>query len=339
MTRAPTIVIAEAGVNHGGEVDVALQLVDAAAKSGADYIKFQTFSSENLVVRTAGKAAYQVMNSAEDESQYEMLSRLELSKSDHHELVERSRDVGIKFLSTGFDTASIDMLVSLGIEWLKIPSGEITNLPLLRHIGSLSLPILLSTGMSTLVEVEQAVGVLVESGARKEDMVVMHCCSEYPTPVDHVNLNAMLTIGNYLGVNFGLSDHSLGLDIPFAASVMGAKVVEKHFTLDRRMIGPDHQTSLEPLEFEQLILRIRTFEKSLGTGEKNPTGVEIENSLVVRRSIVAAKTIRKNEMFTPENITTKRPATGLSPMLWDSVIGSIADKEYKKDDRISMKAR
>jgi N,N'-diacetyllegionaminate synthase len=330
----PTIIIAEAGVNHNGSIAMAKKLIDVAAEAGADFVKFQTFKVEALVTRTAGKAEYQEKLTGAGESQFDMIKKLELDRAAHEELLRHCQQSGISFLSTAFDHESIDLLHELDIPLYKIPSGEITNLPYLRHIGRMGKPVIMSTGMATLEEVRTAVNILIESGAEKGEVTVLHCNTEYPTPMEDVNLKAMLTLREELGVTVGYSDHTRGIEIPIAAVAMGAAVIEKHFTLDRTLPGPDHRASLEPHELRAMVLAIRNIERAMGDGVKKPSSSEIKNISVVRKSIVAKKLIRKGERFSEDNLTTKRPGTGISPLEWDSILERTADKDYRPDELI-----
>jgi len=331
-----TLVIAEAGVNHNGELSLAKRLIDVAAEAGADMVKFQTFSADRLVTVSAGKAEYQSHTTGASETQHAMLRRLELSAGMHHELIEHCRLRRIEFFSTGFDTQSVDFLAQLGFTRFKIPSGEITNLPYLRHVGSFGKPIILSTGMATLGDIEAALDALERAGARRDQITVLHCNTEYPTPMVDVNLRAMLTIGEAFGVAVGYSDHTLGIEVPIAAAALGATVIEKHFTLDRTLPGPDHQASLEPNELLAMVRAIRNIELALGNPLKRPSPSEIKNRPVGRKSIVAARAIRAGESFSAENLTTKRPGIGLSPMLWDDLMGRKAQRPYESDEAIEL---
>jgi len=331
-----TLVIAEAGVNHNGELSLAKRLIDVAAEAGADMVKFQTFSADRLVTVSAGKAEYQSHTTEASETQHAMLRRLELSAGMHHELIEHCRLRRIEFFSTGFDTQSVDFLAQLGFTRFKIPSGEITNLPYLRHVGSFGKPIILSTGMATLGDIEAALDALERAGARRDQITVLHCNTEYPTPMVDVNLRAMLTIGEAFGVAVGYSDHTLGIEVPIAAVALGATVIEKHFTLDRTLSGPDHQASLEPNELLAMVRAIRNIELALGNPLKRPSPSEIKNRPVGRKSIVAARAIRAGESFSAENLTTKRPGIGLSPMLWDDLMGRKAQRPYESDEAIEL---
>ena len=329
-----TIIIAEAGVNHNGSMESAKRLIDVAAKASADYVKFQTFKAETLVTQTADKAEYQKGLTGADESQFEMIKKLEFDKEAHEELMNYCKQKKIQFLSTAFDHGSIKLLEKLDIPLYKIPSGEITNLPYLRHIGGMDMPIIMSTGMSTLDEVRDALNILLEAGAKKDKITILHCNTEYPTPMEDVNLKAMITIRDELGVNIGYSDHTLGIEVPIAAVALEATVIEKHFTLDRNMSGPDHAASLEPEELKAMVTAIRNIEKAMGDGIKKPSSSEIKNMPIARKSIVAKNSIKKGELFTKDNLTVKRPGTGISPMEWDVLIGKKANKNYDVDDLI-----
>lgn len=327
-------IIAEAGVNHNGSVQLAKELIDVAVKAGADAVKFQTFKAETLVSQNAKKAKYQEETTNKNESQFKMLKKLELDVDTHKELITYCKEKKIMFLSTPFDLDSIDLLNELGLSIFKIASGEITNLPYLRKIGSLNKKVVLSTGMSTLDEVGDALNILIKAGTFKDNITILHANTQYPTPMSDVNLNAMLTIRDTLGVEVGYSDHTLGIEVDIAAVAMGASIIEKHFTLDNKMEGPDHKASLEPLSLIQMVKAIRNIELSLGNSEKKPSPSESENISIARKSIVASREINKGEVFTEDNLTTKRPANGISPMKWDKVIGTIASKNYSKDDLI-----
>lgn len=327
------LIIAEAGVNHNGDIDTAKKLIDAAADAGADYVKFQTFKSENLVTKEAKQAEYQSKNVGE-QTQLEMLKKLELSKDDHYELIDYCNSKKIKFLTTSFDFDSLEFVRLLKLGLWKIPSGEITNYPYIKKIGAFNEQVIVSTGMANLQEVKDTVALLVESGTEKSKIKVLHCNTEYPTPYSDVNLSAMLTLKEELGVDVGYSDHTLGVEIPIAAVALGAIVIEKHFTLDKKQKGPDHSASLDPLELKQMVSAIRNIEVSLGTGIKHPSGSEIKNITNIRKSIVANTFISKGTKITENMLTTKRPATGRSPMEWESVIGSIAEKDYQVDDQL-----
>jgi len=330
-----TVIIAEAGVNHNGEIELAKKLIDVAANAGVDFVKFQTFNSKKLVSKNAQKAEYQSKNTGNAESsQLAMLQKLELGKDQHHQLMAYCKSVGVQFLSTGFDLESLEFLYDLGIRLFKIPSGEITNLPYLRKIGSFGTPIILSTGMADMQEIKDALNVLIQSGSKKEAITILHCNTEYPTPMRDVNLSAMMTIKKEFGVKIGYSDHTLGIEVPTAAVALGAEVIEKHFTLDRNLPGPDHSASLEPQELEQMVKAIRNIENAMGHGRKEPSSSELKNKPIARKSIVASTEIKRGEVFTAENITVKRPGHGLSPMLWDKILGTASQKDYQEDDLI-----
>ena len=334
MKKLHTIIIAEAGVNHNGSIELAKKLIDVAAEGGVDFVKFQTFKAETLVTQTADKAEYQKEITDTDETQFEMIKKLELDRNAHETLIEYCKQKDIQFLSTAFDHGSIELLAKLDIPFYKIPSGEITNLPYLRHIGRMSKPIIMSTGMSSLEEVRDALNVLIESGAEKEQITILHCNTEYPTPMEDVNLKAMITIRDELGVNVGYSDHTLGIEIPIAAAAMGATVIEKHFTLDRTLPGPDHAASLEPHELKKMVSAIQNIEKAMGDGIKKSSPSEIKNMSIARKSIVAKKPIKKGELFSEENLTIKRPGTGISPMEWENIISKVSNRAYEMDDLI-----
>jgi N,N'-diacetyllegionaminate synthase len=329
-----TLIIAEAGVNHNGDLELAKQLIDAAAEAGADLVKFQTFSADRLVTRAAKKADYQNQATDSKESQHEMLRRLELTVDMHHELIAHCAARNIGFFSTGFDIESVDLLVSLGQDHFKIPSGEITNLPYLRHIGQLGKAVIFSTGMATMGEIEAAIDVLGQAGTPRANITVLHCTTEYPTPMDEVNLRAMQSIHTAFGVAVGYSDHTSGIEVAIAAVALGACVIEKHFTLDRNLPGPDHKASLEPEELKAMIAAIRNIEIALGDGIKRLTPSEVRNKPIARKSLVAIRAIKAGEVFTAENITAKRPGTGISPMRWDEFIGQVAQRNYQADELI-----
>lgn len=334
--RNDTKIIAEAGVNHNGDINLAKKMVEVAANAGANYIKFQTFSAKRQVTKFAKKAEYQTKNSSNQESQYDMLARLEMSDEMHYELKRHADNKSIGFLSTGFDTQSIDFLVNLGQDYIKIPSGEITNLPYLRHVGEIGKPIILSTGMANMGEIEAALEILETAKMRRQDITVMHCTSEYPAPFNEVNLKAINTIKTAFNVNVGYSDHTRGIEISGAAVALGATVIEKHFTMDRLLPGPDHQASLEPDELKTLISSIRNIEAAMGDGIKTITQSEIQNKSVIRKSLVAKSAISSGESFTVENLTVKRPGAGISPMLWDEVLGKKATRDFLPDDLIEL---
>jgi N,N'-diacetyllegionaminate synthase len=329
-----TMIIAEAGVNHNGDLETAKSLIEVAAKSGADYVKFQTFSANQLVTKKARKARYQIQGSISDDSQFEMLRSLELNELMHRELIEESRVQGIGFMSTAFDIESANMLLSFGQDIFKIPSGEITNLPYLRHIGGFRKRIILSTGMSTLHEVLDALKILNVAGTSNSQVTVLHCTSAYPAPVADVNLLAMQTMKEALNIEVGYSDHTLGFEVAIAAVALGATVIEKHFTLDRNLPGPDHKVSLEPDELNSMVAKIRNIEKALGDGVKRPMQSELENIDLVRRSIVAKCSINQGQTFSELNLAVKRPGTGESPMSWDRIVGMKASKDYLVDEFI-----
>ena len=327
-----TFIIAEAGVNHNGSIDLAKQLVDAAVEAQVDAVKFQTFKASSLVSAKAAKADYQKKTTSADESQYEMIKKLELPAAAFKELKVYCHANRILFLSSAFDLESIDLLDSLGMEIFKVPSGEITNMPYLRCIGKLKKQVLLSTGMADLGEVEKALKVLEEAGTPKKLITVLHCNTEYPTPMEDVNLKAMLSIKEAFKVKVGYSDHTPGVEVPIAAVALGASVIEKHFTLDKTMEGPDHRASLEPGELKAMVTAIRNVEQALGNGIKRPSLSEMKNIAVIRKSIVAARNIKKGDIFTDENITVKRPGNGISSMRWDEIIGQRAAKDYQEDE-------
>jgi N,N'-diacetyllegionaminate synthase len=330
------LIIAEAGVNHDGDIDVAKQLIDVAADAGANLVKFQTFVADRLATPSASKADYQTRSTGASESQHAMLRRLELSRPAHVTLKEHCQQKSIGFFSTAFDADSVDLLVDLGLGRLKVPSGELTNLPLLRHVGHQGLPVILSTGMATLDEIGAALEVLEAAGTPRNLVTVLHCNTEYPTPMVDVNLRAMLTIRETFGVAVGYSDHTLGIEIPIAAAALGATVIEKHFTLDRGRDGPDHAASLEPEELKAMVAGIRNTERALGDGVKRPSASEIKNREMARRSIVAEQDISTGELFTEANVAVKRPGAGVSPMRWDEVIGARALRDYVKDEQIEL---
>lgn len=336
MTENKTIIIAEAGVNHNGNLELARKMVYAAKKAGADYVKFQTAVPELVISESAPKAEYQKETTGAAESQLEMCRAIHLPLSDYKGLKQLCDETGIKFMSTPFDLVSIDCLAELGMDYWKIPSGEITNLPYLRKIARTGGRIILSTGMSTFEEVGTAVGVLEKNGIPRHDIILLHCTTQYPTPVESVNLRAMNTLATLGCGAVGYSDHTVGTEIPVAAVAMGAKVVEKHFTLDKTLPGPDHRASLDPDELARMVSAIRKVEKALGNGIKEVAETERPNIEVARKSIVAAKNIRKGELLTDDNITVKRPGNGVSPMLWDSVVGTHAVRDFTYDELIEL---
>lgn len=332
-----TLIIAEAGVNHNGNLNMARRLVRAAAAAGADMVKFQTFVASKIATAHAVKADYQKAATDADESQADMIAQLELSRADHEALIAECVDAGIAFFSTGFDTDSIDMLLGLGIDRIKVPSGEITNLPLLRHMASKQLPVILSTGMANIDEIGAAIAVFENAGIARDNITVLHCNTEYPTPMCDVNLTAMGAIGKAFGVSIGYSDHTAGIEVPIAAVALGATVIEKHLTLDRTLPGPDQAASLEPDEFGAMVTAIRNIEAAIsGDGVKRPSLSETKNIAIARKSIVAACDIAVGELLTSDNLTTKRPGTGISPMRWDDVIGRSAARAYVADELITL---
>nr|WP_321226782.1 N-acetylneuraminate synthase [uncultured Psychroserpens sp.] len=329
------IIIAEAGVNHNGDINIAKKLIDAAAAAEVDYVKFQTFKASKLVTQKAKRAEYQDNNTHDKDSQFEMLRKLELSQDMHHELIAYCEFKKIKFLSTAFDLESLDYLKVLNLELAKVPSGEITNLPYLRKIAKLFTKVILSTGMANLEEVKEAAKILMENGTKTENLTILHCNTEYPTPMIDVNLKAMLHIKDELGVEIGYSDHTMGIEVPIAAVALGAKVIEKHFTIDRNLPGPDHKASLEPNELKDMVAAIRNIEIAIsGSGVKEPSVSELKNKVAARKSIVASKPILKGEKFTEENITIKRPGNGISPLKWDQVLADRSTRNYNIDDLI-----
>ena len=329
-----TLVIAEAGVNHNGDIELAKKLIDIAADAGANLVKFQTFMADRLVTENAIKADYQIFASDITETQHAMLRRLELTEAMHHELISHCGLRNIGFFSTGFDIESIDLLVSLGQEMFKVPSGEITNFPYLRHIGKLGKKVILSTGMSNMNEIEAAIDILEVSGTERQNITVLHCTTAYPAPMVDVNLLAMQSMRNKFSVAVGYSDHTLGIEISLAAVAMGATVIEKHFTLDRTLPGPDHKASLEPSELRAMVAAIRNIEKALGDGVKRLMPSEVSNREVARKSIVARHPILAGEKLTEDNLTIKRPGTGISPMDWIKLLGRNASKNYSADELI-----
>jgi N,N'-diacetyllegionaminate synthase len=329
-----TLVIAEAGVNHNGDIRIAKKLIEAAANAGADIVKFQSFKANQMSTRLASKAKYQILAENKVESQYEMLERLELTEQAHHEIIAHCQSQEIEFLSTGFDKQSIDLLIKLGQEIFKIPSGEITNLPFLRHLGQLGKRLILSTGMANNDEIGSALKVLEESGTSREKITVLHCTSSYPAPLEDVNLSAMIEIKNRFEVNIGYSDHTNGIEIAIAAAALGATMIEKHFTIDRTLPGPDHMSSLEPDELKSMVDGIRKIELAIGDGRKRLMQSEVENREIVRKSIVSKIPIYFGESFSEANLTTKRPGSGVSPMKWDSLIGKKAQRDYLADELI-----
>lgn len=331
------LIIAEAGVNHNGSLELAKQLIDRAVEAGVDIIKFQTFKSEKLVSKTARQAEYQQRNiGKKDEGQLVMLKKLELSQADHEELIYYCNERGIRFFSTAFDMDSIDYLHSLDMGLWKIPSGEITNYPYLRKIAQYKEPVILSTGMCELSDIEVAMNVLLDFGVQKEQITILHCNTEYPTPFADVNLKAMLEIGEKFGVQIGYSDHTKGIEVPIAAVALGATVIEKHFTLDKNMEGPDHKASLEPEELKAMVSAVRNIEQALGTGHKTISESERKNIEIARKSIVAARPIKAGELLTEENLTVKRPGNGINPMRWNEVVGTRAVQSFNEEDPIQL---
>jgi len=335
LSYQKSFIIAEAGVNHNGDFNLALQLVNVAVAAGADAVKFQTFKAEKIITADAPKANYQKDSADPDDSQMKMLRKVELDESAHEKLFRYCNEKEIVFLSSPFDIESIDLLFRLGLPIIKIPSGEITNLPYLKKIGGSKKKVIISTGMADLGEIEDALLVLMGAGTAIEDITVLHCNTEYPTPVEDVNLEAMLTIkAAFPGIQVGYSDHTLGIEVPIAAVALGAGVLEKHFTLDRNMEGPDHRASLEPDELKSMITAIRNIEKAMGNGIKKPSPSEQNNKPIARKSIVAAKFIMKGETFTEANLAVKRPGTGISPMLWHQILGRSAIRNFAIDEII-----
>jgi N,N'-diacetyllegionaminate synthase len=332
--KKSVFIIAEAGVNHNGSIHIAMKLIDAAVSAGADAVKFQTFKTENVVSKTAPKAQYQKETGGLNESQFDMLKKLELDIDAHKTLLSYCQKKEIKFLSTPFDLKSIDLLNSLGLNIYKIPSGEITNLPYLRRIGSLSKKVIMSTGMSTMNEIKNALSILIKAGTIKENITILHANTMYPTPMQDVNLRAMLAIQKYFDVAIGYSDHTLGIEVDIAAVAIGATVIEKHFTLDKTLDGPDHKASLNPVELKDMVIAIRNIEKAMGNGKKVVSSSEKANKDIARKSIIANQNINKGDIFTEDNLTVKRPGNGISPMKWDEIIGSIAKKNYLSDELI-----
>ncbi|MBV6493608.1 MAG: N,N'-diacetyllegionaminic acid synthase [Turneriella sp.] len=334
MQPNKTYIIAEAGVNHNGSLDTAKKLVDTASEAGANAVKFQTFRADNFVSKKAEKADYQKQTTSNSESQYEMIKKLELTEDAHKELIAYCKQKSIEFLSTPFDHDSIELLHRLGLQTFKIPSGEITNLPYLEHIGRFNKKIILSTGMATLGEIESAIDVLTKAGTEREKISVLHANTEYPTPMHDVNLRAMQTIGAAFGLPYGYSDHTLGIEVPIAAVALGATIIEKHFTLDKNLPGPDHKASLEPQELVAMVKAIRNIEQALGSAIKGPSPSEAKNKPIARKSLVAKTAIKKGEIFSEQNLAVKRPGHGISPMRWHEVIGKQAERDYAEDELI-----
>ncbi|MDE0836948.1 MAG: N-acetylneuraminate synthase [Akkermansiaceae bacterium] len=336
MNTEKCMIIAEAGINHNGDIRIALELVRAASEAGSDAVKFQTFRTDDLVTQGTAKADYQKQHTDPEESQHSMLRKLELSHDDHHKLVEACREHGITFLSTGFDVHSLAFLGSLKMPVFKIPSGELTNLPLLRQVAGFGKPVIMSTGMASLEEISASLEALEQAGATRSGITLLHCTTQYPTPMQNVNLRAMLTLGEtFPGVSIGYSDHTLGIEVPIAAAALGARVLEKHFTLDRSMKGPDHAASLEPEELKNMVTAVRNIELAMGSGVKEPCAEEISTRAVARKAIVAACPIREGEVFSEKNLTVKRSGSGISPMLWDQLLDCAALQDYARDETIN----
>lgn len=331
-----TLIIAEAGVNHNGDMNIAEKLINVAFDAGVDIVKFQTFNATELASNFAKKADYQISNMQEGGTQVSMLKKLELSVQDHFRLIEICKKKNIQFLSTAFDLKSIDLLIELGLSLWKIPSGEITNYPYLKKIGELNQKIILSTGMANLGEIESALNVLINSGSSLENITILHCTTEYPAPFHEVNLYAMETLKSAFRTKVGYSDHTVGIEVAIAAVALGATVIEKHFTLDKNLPGPDHKASLEPNELKMMVSSIRNIETSMGDGIKKPSSSERKNIPIARKSIVAIRRISKGEIFSESNITAKRPGDGLSPMNWDMVIGKQAKRDFQVDELIEL---
>ncbi len=331
------VIVAEAGVNHNGSFEMACRLADEAKRAGADYVKFQTGIPENVISVRAEQAEYQKHNTGTSESQLDMVRKIMLRPDDFKPLKEYCDSIGIRFLSTPFDLDSIDILKPLEMDLWKIPSGEITNLPYLRKIASMGQPVVMSTGMSRLGEVDDAVGVLLDGGLTLDMITLLHCNTEYPTPYTDVNLRAMLTLRDAIGCRVGYSDHTLGIEVPVAAVAMGAEVIEKHFTLDKTLPGPDHVASLEPAELKAMVSAIRHTEAALGSGRKDVSPSERKNIAIARKSIIAARPISKGERFSHDNLTVKRPGNGISPMLWDTVVGLEAPRDFEPDELIELR--
>ena len=336
MRKGKTFVIAEAGVNHNGDPEIAKRMIDAAVSAGANAVKFQTFKADRITIRQAPKADYQIATTGKKETQFEMLKKLELDEASHKKLIDYCKRKGIIFLSTPFDNESIGLLAGLGLDTFKVPSGEITNLPYLMKIGGMKKRIILSTGMADMKEIEEALAVLVGAGTSREEITLLHCNTEYPTPFKDANLLAMVTMKNAFGLSVGYSDHTPGIEASIAAVALGAEVIEKHFTLDRNMEGPDHKASLEPYELRAMVKAIRNVEKALGAGIKRPSPSETKNRIIARKSIVAARSLKKGEVFTSENLDVKRPGTGINPMMWLDIIGKKAKRNFRADELIEI---
>lgn len=330
------LIIAEAGVNHNGDLELAKQLVRAAAEAGADLVKFQSFVTSKIISKSAPKANYQKASTDPEESQYDMVRKLELSHADHLVLLEECKKCGIGFFSTAFDLQSYDLLVELGVELVKVPSGELTNLPYLRYVARHGFPLILSTGMAEIGEIDSALNAIDAAGTPRSKVTILHCTTEYPAPMSDVNLKAMQTLQATFGTLVGYSDHTQGIEIPIAAVALGATVIEKHFTLSRSLPGPDHQASLEPQELAAMVRGIRNVEVALGDGLKRPSPSEIKNKAIARKSIVASRSISMGEVFSEDCLSTKRPGTGISPMRWDEVIGKTARRNFAEDELIEL---
>ncbi len=326
-------IIAEAGVNHNGSLEMAKDLIDKAAWAGVDAVKFQTFQANKLLLKETPKADYQQKTTTGD-SQFEMIQKLELNNESHIILRDYTLQKGLEFMSTPFDHDSIDLLFNIGVKRFKVGSGDLTNIPYLRHMASKGLPIILSTGMATMEEIKKALNILEEAGLSKENISILHATTEYPAPFNEINLRALIQMENELDVSIGYSDHSTGIEVPIAAAALGARIIEKHFTLDKNLDGPDHKASLEPEELRQMVVAIRNIEKALGNGRKSPSPSELKNIPAARKSLVATVAIKKGEIFTASNLCVKRPGSGVSPLHWDEYIGTPAQKNYEKDELI-----
>lgn len=336
MSKGKIFIIAEAGVNHNGNIAIAKRMIDVAASSGADAVKFQTFRASDIAVTSAPKADYQKRATGSMGSALGMLKHLELDEAAHKELVRHARKCKIVFMSTPFDAASVELLKRLGCAVFKVPSGEITNIPYLRMIGRSRKPVIMSTGMATMAEITKALDVLVKAGTPRKMITLMHCTTEYPASPEDANLAAMATMERSFKTRVGYSDHTAGITVTIAAAALGAKIIEKHFTLDKTMDGPDHKASLDPSELAAMVCAIRTVEQAIGDGIKRSRPSERKNIGAIRRSIVAKRSIKKGEVFSAENITTKRPGTGMSPLLWDKVVGNVARRDFKKEEFIIL---
>ena len=337
MNKIPVLIIAEAGVNHNGNISIAKKLIDIAAEAGADIVKFQTFKADKMISKKAPKANYQIRNSGKSDSQLEMIKKLELDLEMHKELINHCKKKKIQFLSTPFDLGSIDLLISLGISIFKIPSGEITNLPYLTKIGKLKKKVILSTGMSNLGEIENALTILTSNGTKPENISLLHCNTEYPTPMKDVNLRAMKTIRKAFNISVGYSDHTLGIEVPIAAVAMGATIIEKHITLDKKMEGPDHAASLDPQELSAMVKAIRNIELAMGDGIKKPSPSEIKNKVIARKSIHLSKDLKKGQRLSSSDLIMKRPGDGISPLFSDMVIGKKLVNNQEEDHKLNFK--